>query len=208
MIHIVLDMSRFLSLAAVILATSAIGVILPSGTAHAKSKIASYAIFLASDDPPGTRKKLKQLSNLAAKGENCAEVTNVAYLPPAQRYSPHKNDPYFATCHAKHKRGVVDFYNVYFSDTDLQLGKVKNQVKPTSKSTALILCKKAIKERLKYPSSAEFSAFSAQVSDNGTNNRGVRLNFTALNGLGNRVPKQGKCIVEPKGRTEVTLLNR
>lgn len=208
MIHTELEMSRLFGITTMILTACVIGIISPSGTAHAKAKIASYAIFVAPDDPLGTRKKLQKVANLAAKGKNCAEVTNVSYLPPAQRYSPHKDDSYFATCRAKHKRGIIESYNVYFSDADLQSGKVKSQAKPVSKSTALILCKKAITKRLKYPSSAKFNAFSAWVSDNGTNNRAVRLNFTALNGFGNRVPKRAKCIVEPKGRTEVTLLNR
>lgn len=55
------------------------------------AKIASYAIDDEAGDPPGTHTKLEQAANLAARGPNCAEVIEVAYVPPADRFPGHKN---------------------------------------------------------------------------------------------------------------------
>lgn len=105
------------------------------------------------------------------------------------------------------EQGFVDA--VYFSDADLKANRVKNQRQPISKDRAIALCEAAIKSQLRYPSSFDLKLFDGGgVSDNGTTNREIDLPFTALNGLGNRIPQLGKCIVGPDGHTDVTILNR
>lgn len=180
-----------------------------NSSAYAKGKIASYAFDVEQGDPPGTLAKLKLAANLAAKGPNCAEVIDVAYVPPSERLLGHTNEPYFVQCLKKNGPKYADAYGVYFTDADLKTGRVKNQQKPISEHRAILLCEAAIKRKLRYPSSFELSVFSGGgVSNNGTTNREVKLPFTALNGLGNRIPQWGKCIVGPNGHTDVTLLNR
>lgn len=86
---------------------------------------------------------------------------------------------------------------------------MKGQQKPIGEDRAIALCEAAIKSKLQYPSSFDLKVFAGGgVSDNGTTNREVDLPFTALNGLGNRIPQMGKCIVGPDGRTDVTILDR
>ncbi len=169
-----------------------------------EAKIVSYAFVVEPGDPPGTLTKLKLAAHLAAKSKNCVEVIDAFYVAPKDRFSGHKDQPYFVRCETKHGP-----YGVYFTDSDLKAGHVKNQQQPISKDRAILLCEAAIKGQLRYSSSFELSDFSGGgVSNNGTTNREVMLPFTALNGLGNRIPQWGKCIVGPTGQTEVTLLNR
>lgn len=173
-----------------------------------EAKIASYAIDVEPGDPPGTLTKLKRAADLAAKGSNCAEVIDATYVPASQRFPGHQNDPYFVQCSKTHSPIPDAAYAVYFSEADLKAGKTKNQEQPILKDRALLLCRRAILSQLRHPSSADFSALSAYVSDTGTTNREVMLDFTALNGIGNRIPQRGKCIVTPSGHTDVTILDR
>lgn len=174
------------------------------------AKIASYAFDVEAGDPPGTLAKLKLAAKLAAEGPKCAEVTLAAYVPRAQRRPGQENKPYFVQCMTqKGKTSGIGGYGVYFSNAELKARKVKNRTPPIAKSRALLLCRKAILRRLRYPSSAHFSAWTAYVSHSGTVNREVMLNFTALNRVGNRIPQRGKCYVRPDGRTDViALMNR
>lgn len=174
-----------------------------------EAKITSYAFDVEPGDPPGTLAKLKLAANLAAKGSNCAEIIFATYVAPSQRFPGHTNEPYFVQCAKKHSPMPNAAYGVYFTDADLRAGRIKNQQQPISEHRAILLCETAIKGQLRYPSSFELSVFSGGgVSNNGTTNREVKLPFTTLNGLGNRIPQWGKCIVGPTGQTEVTLLNR
>ena len=130
-------------------------------------------------------------------------------MAPADQEPEHKGEPYFVRCKAKHGPVPGFGYAVYFSDADLKANRVKNQRQPISKDRAIALCEAAIKSQLRYPSSFDLKLFDGGgVSDNGTTNREVDLPFTALNGLGNRIPQLGKCIVGPDGHTDVTILNR
>lgn len=177
--------------------------------AKIKAKIDPDAFDVESGDPPGTLAKLKRAAALAAQGANCAKVTMATYLPADQQYPEHKGQPYYVTCNAKHGPVQGFAYGVYFNEADLKAGRVKNQTQPIAKDQAISLCERAIKAQLQYPSSFDLKMFSGGgVSDNGTTNREVDLPFTALNGLGNRIPQLGKCIVEPNGHTDVTILNR
>ncbi len=186
---------------------------LPMTAKHAThsttAKIDSGAIYVGPSDPPGTLAKLKLAAQLTAKGKNCAEVTDASYVPRAQRFPGHENQPYFVKCASKHgPLGKFSGYGVYFTNADLKARRTKNQEQPISGDHALLLCRQAILGKLHYPSSADFSALSTYVSNNGTTNREVIINFTALNGLGNRIPQRGKCIVGPQGHTDVTILDR
>lgn len=177
--------------------------------ARIRAKIASYAFDVEPGDPPGTLAKLKRAANLAAQGANCAKVINAFYIAPSDRDPGHKDQPYFVQCSKRHSQIPDAAYAVYFSNADLKAEKVKSQQQPIAKNRALLLCRQAILNKLQYPSSADFSALSAYVSDTGTTNREVMLNFTALNGLGNRIPQRGKCYVGPHGHTEVIkIMNR
>lgn len=180
----------------------------PHAVRSAAAPIQAGAYDVEKGDPPGTLTKLKRAAKLAAQGANCAAVTLSTYVPRSQRFPGHENEPYYVTCTAKHGPVQGFAYGVYFTEADLTAGHVKNQEQPIDKNRALLLCRQAILGRLRFPSSADFSALTAYVSDNGTSNREVMLNFTALNGVGNRIPQRGKCIVTPDGHTDVTILNR
>ena len=178
-----------------------------SGPVPHEAKIASYAIEVEAKDPPGTRRELGLAARLAARSPKCAEVALAAYVPPSQRQSGEHNKPYFVQCMTREglKSGFGG-YGVYFNAAELGAGAVEGPKRPIPKMKALLLCRRAILARLRYPSSARFSLLSEYVSDTRTVNREVMLNFTALNGLGHRIPQRGKCYVQPDGHTDVISL--
>lgn len=180
--------------------------------AIAKAPIAPYAFGSALEpgDPPSVLIKVKEAANLAAQNPNCAKVIDAFHFGPNDRDPEHPNALYFVKCMAKYggPLGKDSAYGVWFTGADLKAKRIKGKERPISKDRALLLCRQSIKEHLRYPDSADFSALTAYVSDNGTVNREVVLKFTALNGFGNRVPQRGKCIITPRSHVYVSISNR
>ena len=97
---------------------------------------------------------------------------------------------------------------VYFTDADLHAGRVEHHRVPVPRVQAIKLCLDAARQRLQYPSSANFNGWRTQVGRGGTLNWHIIIPFTALNGLGNRVPGRGVCTGEPDRNVDVSIEHR
>lgn len=167
-------------------------------------KIDYFGFYVGDDAPPGAMVKLKKAAALASLSKNCAEVTGGAWLPVADQDPEHPGKSYYVTCSAKH--GFA--YNIYYDEADLKSEKIKEQEQPIATDLALAMCKKATTERLRFPSSADFNWIPVEAGAGGTPNQRIVLDFSALNGFGNKIPQRGICIITPKGHTDVTVQNR
>lgn len=99
----------------------------------------------------------------------------------------------------------------YISESDLR-GKVAaspQSSKGVNESQAHLACQQAIRQRLQYPSSADFSMFGVDISKGkATGNLRIALDFEAKNGFGNMMPHRGVCIVDTDGNMEVSIGKR
>jgi len=177
-------------------------------TAVAAPPIDYSALYVGRHAPPGAMAKLREAARLAISRADCKHATAGAYLPASQRDRNHRTAPYFVTCSDPTKAIDPGARNFYFTDADLRAGRVEHQPVPVPRTQAIELCLDAVRQRLQYPSSAKFSGWRAQAGLGGTLNWRIMIPFTALNGLGNRVPGRGVCVVEPDQHVDVSLEHR
>lgn len=163
------------------------------------------SLYVGQQAPPGAKAKLRRAARLAASQASCKHVTGGGYLPLSERNRDHATAPYFITCSDPHKEIDPGARNYYFTDAELRADRIPRLEAPVPRAQAIELCLDAVRQRLQYPSSAKFNAWSTQASLGGTRNWRVVIPFTALNGFGNRVPGSGKCIIDPARRIDVEI---
>ena len=180
-------------------------------TAYATTAVSiDYSsLYVPRSAPPGTMTKLRAAARLAARNNQCVAVTGGGYMSRRQRDRDHPDAPYYVTCAGIKIKNALDInphaYNVYFTEADLRAGRVHDKPKSVPRNQAISLCVAAVRHRLQYPSSAHFDPWTVQAGTGGTLNQRIVVDFTALNGYGNRVPGRGVCIIDPHQRVDVSV---
>ena len=189
-----MEPSRFAFIAATMMIVATVAQSEEALAAGQKVPIDYGSLYAGKTAPEGAMAKLKRAAQLAAKGRHCSSVDSGSYIPPSYQLPPNKNQPYMITCKANDSRG---YYNVYFSDTDLQAARKKDRAKPVSKEVALEKCSDAL--RRKYPT-AHLNAFETSYdASKSTSNVLQNIGLTVENQLGARVHRIGKCVITPDG---------
>lgn len=178
----------------------------------ASGKIDTGAFYIPQNAPSGTADLIEKAAKLALKAPHCMEVVGGAWSTKREARTEAPFDPnkqFYIQCQSDQPGpvpGVPAVFNLYYSYNDLKSNAVVERLRPITDALAISECKKAILERLNFPSSTDI--WLVRYGANGTDNNMVVYNFTTLNSIGNRIPQKGSCIITPKNNIEVTITNR
>lgn len=67
-------------------------------------------------------------------------------------------------------------------------------------------CGQMIKGKVNYPASVKYSYYSSSVYHAPNGNIAVTIAFTAKNGFGNDMDHKARCIFEPNGVSEISIV--
>lgn len=178
----------------------------------AGTKVDPGLFYVPGNAPKGTMALMEKAANLALKNQECVEVIGGAWSTrkEASEEAPFNPDKqFYIQCQSNEPGpvpGMPAVFNLYYSYKDLRSNTIELRPNPIADDVAIAECKKAILDRLKFPSSANMAL--VRYGANGTDNNLVVYNFTALNGFGNRIPQKGTCIITPSNEVEVEITNR
>lgn len=178
----------------------------------ANAKIDPGLFYVPKDAPKGTMALMEKAANLALKNRECVDVISGAWSTKkeASEEAPFDSEKQFYIQCQSNQPGPVPgapaVFNLYYSYKDLHTNTIEQRPAPIADNVAIAECKKAILDRLKFPSSADMTLVRYGAS--GTDNNLVVYNFTALNGFGNRIPQKGICTIDPKNEIDVEITNR
>jgi len=128
---------------------------------------------------------------------NCAEITT-GYR------SGSRKGAYYVTCNAKN--GGPPF-NVWFTPDQVETGNALAVPEAYPESQSRQACERAIRRQVSHPSTLDihhFVGYATKVHNNG--NRTIVQEFSAKNSLGFELEHRARCLIQPDGTLEMTIV--
>lgn len=143
---------------------------------------------------------IKGVNYLSKNHKSCKEYIDITSATKSMYKGTKENPVFYVTC-----GNGESAVNVFFSKDEVKKNSIKKSFTWIKQSTAIDICKSTLKQKLNYPSTADFSIFDTSVYEAPNGNTRVQFGFSAKNAFNVESKLLGVCLFNVNGLIESSI---
>ncbi len=169
----------------------------PSADASGKRVFTEADFYFDKKSAPHKATIIAGVNKIARENDRCKDIDPSSATISTSKGTP-ANPVFYVTC----GKGA-SVHNVFFSKSDVELGKAMAAAQNLPRTVAVDLCEKHVKSNANHPSTVKFS--SERVMEHANGRTTVEGSFKAKNSFNLELAYDVKCLLDSKGVIEASI---